>query len=161
MLHALLNTGSAPAHRVAQNAVFLTALRTDTFDINTQRNMFLRACIFGVGLIDVQAHELPHIGHIIPIAAIRLSHIGLAVGIQILGRYRVMRATCQAERGVGGVIEGAIEEHADTQSQLDLLGRCGRLAAVSLVFSPALGMDIDGLGVLQLGVALGLGILGT
>lgn len=50
--------------------------------------MFLRACTFSVGLIDIEAHQLPHIGHIIPIAAIRLSHIGLAIGIQILSERR-------------------------------------------------------------------------
>ncbi|MDT4827472.1 hypothetical protein FQZ97_608200 [compost metagenome] len=55
------------------------------------------------------------IGHAIAVAALRVTHIGLAAGVQVLFGDGVLGAAEQALGGVGGIVVGAIEEHAEAQ----------------------------------------------
>ncbi|MNF92582.1 hypothetical protein D3C84_752300 [compost metagenome] len=66
------------------------------------------------------------IGHAIAIAALRVAHVGFAAGVQVILGDGVLGAAELALGGVGGVVVGAVEEHADTQgnAQPDLRGGC-------------------------------------
>lgn|GEM_PF-5594492 len=98
----------------AKKTVFPSRSSADAFDINLETPLFLFSGALRGWRFSIQIPKLVNIADIVPIAAVRVAHVGLAAGIQILWFNRMLGTTKNTRRSIASVVAGAIEEHCDT-----------------------------------------------
>ncbi len=140
--HPLGHPSLATAKSGANKAVLLARDGADTVYVHHPICQLLRAFPFQSRRRVIELAELFDIGHVIPVAAVRVAHIGLAAGIQVGRLDRVLGAAEPAAGSIAGVVAGAVEEHADAQGDAHFGGGGRGLFAVFFVLGPALFMNI-------------------
>ncbi|MCY1420332.1 hypothetical protein D9M71_359480 [compost metagenome] len=113
--HLRLHAGIAAPSAGAEQAVLLAGAGADALDIDAAMGQPGFAIGRNLSCFGIQVVQQLDIGHAIAVAALRVTHIGLAAGVQVLFGDGVLGAAEQALGGVGGIVVGAIEEHAEAQ----------------------------------------------